>query len=264
MFNRISVSAGLTLALMSQGGNAALSSATDNTHTPTWSDSYQVSQVTPDQMRRSMEDNAAMRRSLVEMLTEVESVRGEMARLRGQIEVDGKNINDLQRRQKDLATALGSDKSSEQIKGLDERLRRLEPVKVSVDRKEFMAEPAEKREFDAALAILRTSDFKGAESSFSSFLQRYPDSGYKPSALFWLGNAQYANRDYKDAIVNFSTLVKVAPDHLRAPDALLSVANCQAELKDTAAQRQVLDQLVRSYPQTDAAQTARDRLSRLQ
>jgi hypothetical protein len=40
-----------------------------------------------------------------------------------------------------------------------------------------------------------------------SFVKRYPQSGYVPSALFWLGNAQYATRDYTEAITNFRSLL---------------------------------------------------------
>jgi TolA-binding protein len=49
-----------------------------------------------------------------------------------------------------------------------------------------------------------------------ALLARYPKSGYLPSALFWLGNAQYATRDYKEAVTNFRILLQAAPDHVCA------------------------------------------------
>jgi tol-pal system protein YbgF len=83
------------------------------------------------------------------------------------------------------------------------------------------------------------------------------------SALFWLGNAQYATRDYKEAIVNFRALVVKEPEHVRAPEAILSVANCQMELKDTKAARKTLNDLVKAYPQSEAAVAAKERLAAL-
>ena len=83
------------------------------------------------------------------------------------------------------------------------------------------------------------------------------------TALFWLGNSQYANRDYRGAIANFRELLATAPDHPRAPESLLSIANCQIELKDSAGARRTLDQLVKTYPQSEAAGAAKERLSRL-
>ena len=84
-----------------------------------------------------------------------------------------------------------------------------------------------------------------------------------PSAFFWLGNAQYATREYKEAIQNFRSLLTQAPDHLRAPEAVLSIANCQVELKDTKAARSTLEDLIKAYPQSEAAAAAKQRLPRL-
>ena len=100
-------------------------------------------------------------------------------------------------------------------------------------------------------------------AAFNEFVRRWPSSGYRPSALFWLGNAQYANRDYRGAIANFRALLQQAPDHPRAPEAVLSIANCQIELKENANARRTLDDLVKAYPQSEAASAARERLARL-
>ena len=84
-----------------------------------------------------------------------------------------------------------------------------------------------------------------------------------PSARCWLGNAQYATRDYKEAIGNFKALLAAAPTHARAPEAALSIGNCQVELKDTRAARKTFEDLVKAYPQSEAAGAAKERLARL-
>ena len=147
--------------------------------------------------------------------------------------------------------------------GIDERFRAVEPVKVSLDGREFTAEQAEKRDFEAALALFRKAEFSGAKTAFFDFLSRYSRSGYVPSALFWLGNAQYATRDYTAAMVNFRALIANAPDHQRTPEAVLSVANCQLELKDSRGARKTLQDLVSAYPKSEAAIAARERLALL-
>ncbi len=200
---------------------------------------------------RASEDNALLRRSLLDLQNQIEVMRADMANLRGLNEQLSRDVADMQRQQKDAA------------QGVNDRLRQFEPVKVTVDGREFMTEPAEKRDFDAALAIFRKGDFAGAQNVFVDFLKRYPTSGYGVSALFWLGNAQYATRDYKEAMINFRSLVSRAPDHLRAPEAVLSIANCQIELKDTRGARQTLEDLIKAYPQSEATVAAKERLSRL-
>ena len=78
--------------------------------------------------------------------------------------------------------------------------------------------------------------------------------------MFWLGNAQYATRDYKEAITNFRALISRNPEHVRAPESVLSVANCQLELKDAKGARKTLTDLVKAYPETEAATAAKERL----
>lgn len=208
-------------------------------------------QRTTDELRKANEDNTQLRRSLLDLSNQIESLRNEMATLRGQNEQLTRGITDVQRTQKDIT------------QGVDERLRKVEPSKVSVDGRDFAAEPAEKQEFEAALATLRKGEFATAQTSFTAFTKRYPQSGYKSSALFWLANAQYALRDYKSAVNNFRTVASADPEHLRAPEALLSMANCQVELKDAKSARKTLEELVKAYPQSEAASVAKERLSKL-
>jgi len=202
-------------------------------------------------VQKITDDNAQLRRGLLDLSNQIESLRNELATLRGQNEKLTRDASDLQRSQKDLA------------QGVDERLRKFEPAKVTVDGKEFAAEPVEKQEFEAALANFRKGDFVGAQTGFAAFMKHYPQSGYKSSALFWLGNAQYAMRNYRDAVVNFRALVVSEPDHMRAPEALLSLANSQVELKDVKSARKTLEELVKTYPQSEAAVVAKERLIKL-
>lgn len=199
----------------------------------------------------SSEDNAMLRRSLLELQNQIETLQSELAQQRGRYEQLARDIAELQRQQKDMSQAT------------EERLRKFEPIKVSVDGREFMAEQSEKRDYEAALAVFRKGEFVAAQPAFADFIRRYNSSGYIPSAFFWLGNAQYATRNYKEAMQNFRTLLTRAPDHMRAPEAVLSIANCQVELKDVKGARITLEDLIKAYPQSEAAGTARERLARL-
>jgi len=200
---------------------------------------------------RASEDGASLRRSLIDLQNQIETLRSEMAKLRGLNEQLARDIADMQRQQKDIS------------QGVNDRLRQFEPVKVSIDGREFTAESAEKRDFEAALETFRKGDFPAAQGALVDFLKRYSKSGYASSALFWLGNAQYATRDYKEAMINFRSLIGREPDHLRAPEAVLSIANCQLELKDARGARKTLEDLIKAYPQSEAAVAAKERLARL-
>ena len=162
-----------------------------------------------------------------------------------------RDVSELQMRQRDTQT------------GLEERLRKFEPVTVKLDGLEFTAEQAEKRDFDAAMDVFRKGDFVAGESAMQRFVQRYPSSGYQSSALFWLGNAEYATKDYKESMAHFRQMLSLAPGHVRAPEAMLAVSNVQLELKDSKGARKTLEELIKTYPDSETAQAAKDRLARL-
>ena len=204
-----------------------------------------------EELKKANEDNAQLRRSILDLSNQLEVLRADLAKLRGQDEQLARDVADVQRKQKDIT------------QGVEDRLRKFEPVKMAVDGVEFSASPAEIKEFDTALSLLRKGEFAPAQSAFLDFLNRYPTSGYRPSALFWLGNAQYALRAYREAVTNFKGLLSLAPDHLRSPEAALSIANCQVELKDIPAARKTLGDLIKVYPQSEAASVAKDRLVKL-
>jgi tol-pal system protein YbgF len=210
-----------------------------------------MQQRNADDLRKSNDDTAQLRRSLLDLSNQIDALRNETAMMRGQNEKLTRDLADVQRVQKDMT------------QGIDDRLRKFEPAKVSVDGREFLAEPAERQDFEAALAVLRKGDFAAAQAGFVALIKQYPQTGYRSSALFWLGNAQYASRNYKEAIVNFRALVAAEPQHLRAPEALLSTANCQVELKDVRSARRTLEELLKAYPQSEAASVAKERITKL-
>lgn len=197
------------------------------------------------------DENAQLRRALLDFQGQIDGLKAEQSQMRGAQERLARDVSEAQMSQKDM------------VNGVNERLRRFEPVKVSVDGAEFMAEPAEKRDYEVAMDIFRKGDFAAAQVSLGEFVQRYRHSAYVPSALFWLGNAQYANKDYKESMANFQQMLKVAPTHARAPEAMLAISNVQIELKDLKGARKTMDELVKAYPASEAAATARDRLARL-
>lgn len=190
-------------------------------------------------------------RSLLDLANQIEQLRSEVANLRGQNEQLAREVSELQRKQSDVQA------------GLDERLKQVEPTKISLDGRDFTATPAEQRDYEAAMAVLRRSEFTAAAAAYTGFLGRYPESGYTPSVLYWLGNAQYANRAYKEAIESHRRLMAQFPGHQRVPEGMLAMANSQVEMKDSRAARRTLEDLVKMHPGSEAATVARERLARL-
>ncbi len=194
-------------------------------------------------------DSKADKTSILDLSSQNEQLRQEIAKLRGQIEVLTNEVANTQQRQKDFYV------------DLDNRLRKLEPQKITVDGKEASVDQTELRAYEAAMALYKAADYKGASTAFAEFMRSYPQSSYAASVQYLLGTAYYAQRDYRNALTAQQAVVKNYPDSPKAADALLNIASCHTELKDKAAAKKALETLVRQYPASSAAQTAKERLA---
>ncbi|MFL9877881.1 tol-pal system protein YbgF [Herbaspirillum rhizosphaerae] len=195
--------------------------------------------------------NKSDKNSALSLSDQNDQLRQEIARLRGQIEVLTNELSNTQQRQKDFYV------------DLDARLRKLEPQKVNIDGKESSVDLNEQKSYDAALNLFKGGDYKGAGAAFNDFLKRYPQSGYAPSAQYWVGNALYAQRDYKGAIAAQQAVAKNYPDSPKVADAMLNIGSSYIELKDKAAAKKSLDALIAKYPESPAAQTGKEKLATL-
>jgi len=197
---------------------------------------------------RNKIDTKADKSSVLELASQNEALRQEVAKLRGQVEMLTNEVTNSQRRQKDFYVEL------------DSRTRKLEPQQIAIDGKEVIVEPMEQQAYDTAMAQFKAGSFKPATVSFSDFLRRYPKSGYAASAQFFLGSSFYALRDYRNAISAQMVVVKLHPGSERAPDAMLNMASSYTELKDKISAKKMLERLVAQYPNSEAAKTAKERL----
>jgi len=205
--------------------------------------------------KRLDEELLGLRRNLVEIGTQNDALRRELAELRGHNERLAHLVAEMQRQQRDLQRDWQAQ--------LDQRLRPLEPLTVTVEGVEFQARPEEVQAFDAAMVVLRASDFERAARLFGEVVAQFPRSGYVVPALYWQGNAQYAARQHAAAVETFRRMIAASPRHPRVPDALLGIANAHIAQRDNRAARAALQELIQAHPTTEAAAVARERLARL-
>ncbi|MGE5169997.1 MAG: tol-pal system protein YbgF [Rudaea sp.] len=253
------------------------------------------------QLQRQIEDRLTALeqqmkgQGLADLANQMQLLQSDVAKLRGQIEVVTYELEQAQKRQRDLYV------------DLDTRLRKIESAAAAQAEAAHAAAQAagatgappgvppgaptdgpgapgamtgppgpvaavpppsrspadgvaEQRAYDAALDQFKRGDYAGAITAFNAFLKTFPRSPLAPSAQYWVGNAQYARRDYRGSIATQRQLLKDYPDSGKAPDALLNIASAQADMGDNAASRRTLEELISKYPKTDAATRARQRL----
>ncbi|MGE5336500.1 MAG: tol-pal system protein YbgF [Gemmatimonadota bacterium] len=187
-------------------------------------------------------------RAQLEFANTIDSLKREIAALRGQVEKLANDLAVQQQRNRDL------------YGDVDARLKKLEPISATIDGRTATVDRNEQSAYDAALAQFRAGDFRGAATSLQSFLARYPQSAYAPSAQYWLGNSLYSLKDYKSAIAAQQVILDRYRDSPRAPDALLNIASSQLELNQKTQSQATLQRILKEYPDSEAAKAARERL----
>jgi tol-pal system protein YbgF len=193
---------------------------------------------------------SALKDRAVDLAQLIDSLRQDMTKMRGQIEVLLNQAETIERRQKDLYA------------DMDTRLRRLEQAfqeKVAAPEREAQRE---KEAYEAALNQFKVGNYQAAVAAFQTFVVNSPNSQLVPAAQYWIGNAYYATRDYKMAIATQQKVVASWPDNPKAPDAMLNIASAQAELGDQKSARETMRILIQKYPTSPAAEEAKLRLQK--
>lgn len=201
-------------------------------------------------------ETAVKELKLTEILNQLESLRTEMAALRGQLEVQAYQVDQLQKRQKDL------------YNDIDTRVRALETSTTATPEAKETKNTAEKDQgeesaYASALDTYKQGNYAAAASAFQAFSSKFPSSKLAPNALYWTAAAQSAQKDCIAASVSHKKLLAQYPDSNKAPEALLGLANCQLELKETASAKKTLQQLVTRYPATPAGEQGKKQLAQL-
>ena len=220
------------------------------------------------EINQSKQDN---RQAALQLQAQIEALKQDIANLRGEREQLLREITLLQRAQKDINVEIEERfqkiydqfAKKEALSSQKDEEPKSSKINVQVDGFEFLAEPDEKRDFEAAFVLFRKGDFAAAAKEFAQFVKVYSASGYKPSALYWLGSAKFARRDFNEAIAHLKGLVNDFPNHARAPEAMLTVGNAQLEIKQAKEARKTFNELLKLYPTTEAAAAAKDRLAQI-
>lgn len=243
-----------------------------------------------------IESIAQQNQQLLGLLQEVETLKSELSRLRGQAEMQTHQMESLGKRQNDLYV------------DLDQRVRELAksgkpvlaaapaappapaqppaaatpPEAPAAGEKPAAAPPAaapaaptpavaqpqldplvESRTYETALNHFREANYAAAIAGFKGFLKAYPDSALAPNAQYWIGYSHYALKDYKTALAHQQKLLVAYPGNAKIPDAMLNIATNQIALDNLDEAKKTLEELVAKHPGTNAATLASRRLAAL-
>jgi tol-pal system protein YbgF len=207
--------------------------------------------------------------SLVQLASELESLRSEAAALRGQLETlrfETENSDDRQRElYVDIDRRLQSLESAPRAFAPPPSVPPAAGAPADEPPRAVAARPAgsDQQNYQTAFDLVSARRYDEAGAAFETFLQQFPTSPLADNAQYWLAETYYVRGQYQDALAAFRKVIEQYPQSAKLPDALLKLGYCQQELGDRNAARSSLQEVMRQFPDTTAARLASQRLGQL-
>jgi tol-pal system protein YbgF len=227
---------------------------------------------------------------MANMVLQVQELQDEVRTLRGMLEEQSRELENLKRRQRDqyldldqrlsevrnaqpvssggpalaatagVSTAGAQDvpevrhpmESQSEVVGIGEPLTQSQAIEASPE--------DEKASYDQAFQALKELRYADAAEEFQSFLDSYPNSEYSDNAQYWLGESYYVTRNYDIALTAFQDLLARFPESPKSPDALLKIGYTHYELEQWDSARAALTQVQEQYPDSTLSRLAENRL----
>jgi len=117
--------------------------------------------------------------------------------------------------------------------------------------------------FNTARTLHSRGSLGTARRAFRDFLRAYPDDGLVPDAHYFLADILVQEDRLDDAVLAFLEIPQLFPTADRVPDIWYRVGVTYIELHRLDDARVYLQRVVNSYPGTDAAATAQERLDEI-
>jgi len=117
--------------------------------------------------------------------------------------------------------------------------------------------------YKTAYDDLRAGRHEAAERGFREFVHLYPHHDYADNAQYWLGECFYDQKRYDKAAPEFRAVLTRWPTGNKAPDAMLKLGFSLLALGDADKGGKVLREVPATYPRTEAARLASERLAQL-
>jgi tol-pal system protein YbgF len=230
---------------------------------------------------------------MANLVIQVQELQDEVRMLRGQLEEQDRELENLKRRQRDqyldLDQRLSDMRNAQPVVGACPAVTtrpaqqgptvspradvpqvrapmesQSEVVGIGQPAAQSQATPAsaaaEKAAYDQAFQALKELRYADAAEDFQSFLDQYPNSEYADNAQYWLGESYYVTRNYDIALTAFQSLLDNYPESPKSPDALLKIGYTHYELEQWDSARAALTQVQENYPDTTLSRLAENRL----
>jgi tol-pal system protein YbgF len=210
-------------------------------------------------VRKSFADlNADFDRMRTEQLaasTRMDEARTEMQRIAARQDQQDRALQEIRGnagRMKEIEARLAA---------LEERIGKLAAAPAAAPAPEPPREWKSPEEmYEVAVGQVKGGNPKKGRETLSDFVAKYPDHKLTPNALYWKGEAFYAEKDFENAILTFQDVVDKYPRGEKAPDAMYKQGLAFLSLNDKKNAAILFDLVEKKYPKSKAAEMAKKKL----
>ncbi len=193
----------------------------------------------------------------LQMQQQIDDMAAEINELRGTIEKNSYDIQQMVTRQRQLFIEL-------------DRIRNQAPqtptTAVSTETPDtaagvFSNDENERAAYDNAVNIVRVEkDFPKALAAFQQFQQDYPDSVYAANTHYWVGQLHFVQRSDVEAAKSFASVVAYKDSPKRA-DSLIKLGDIAARNGKPEVAKKYYQQVVDEYPNSSSSDMAKSKLN---
>jgi tol-pal system protein YbgF len=187
---------------------------------------------------------------------QIRILQEELQALRGKVEVNEHEINQLKDRQRDLYSDL--DSRINELKAGSPPAVPAAPAGVKP-----AASNAEQTLYNSAYDLMQDKQYDEAIAAFNQYLKTYPKGRFAPNAYYWMGETQLMGKELDAAKVAFQNILTQFPTHQKAADALLKLGYVYdaAGQKDKAIK--TFNDVTQKYPGSSLARIAESRIQNI-
>jgi tol-pal system protein YbgF len=226
-----------------------------------------------------------------DVLLQIQRLQAEIQLLRGMVEQQQFDLEDLQRKQRDQyldldgrlraagSVAPPADTEAPGVQGQgpargDAILAPREP-RAGAGGRASEAGPGptaapgtdrptgEREAYRSAFDLLKQRRYDEAVAAFNGLLARYPNGDLADNARYWLGEAYYVKRDHSAALAEFQRVLEDYPLSPKAAGSMLKIGYIQDDQRDWEKARATLEGLIARFPDSTEARLAQGRLERM-
>ena len=214
----------------------------------------------------TQQDMLQMQSQMDDLNNSLTNMQKNQAELAVKMEDLSRNLNSSSESMKDISVQM--DRLTARLDEIDNSMNKRvnaigQTIKKQQDEVESALLPA--KTYNDAYSAFLNNNFDGAAAGFKAYLSKFPAGEMAENSYFYLGESLYLKERWQEAALSYANVLEKFPKSGRVPAARLKYAMALLKLPEDKKAEAVkyLQSVVKDFPTSQEAKTAKDHLTRL-